>query len=153
MAGGRPRTVSLQPEGMIELGEEMCNWVKEHPDILHLSQWYSIEKMYTEKQWDAMQQMPEFLPYYERALRMVGIKYLDKTSNIRESAAQRWQRVYFRDLRKQEDSDLEAAAERAKKVEQTHCSPELEAKFNDFLNHFKSSSNLNIEDSNIKSDK
>ena len=90
---------------MEELGEEMIKWLYAHPDTLHLSEWYSIHKMFTYKQWDAMQQMPEFLPYYERALNIVGLKYLSKDSKVRDGISQRWQRVYFRDLRKQEDAD------------------------------------------------
>jgi len=111
MAGGRPRTVSLSPDEMIELGEEMLQWIIEN-DPIHLSQWYSIHKSYTDKQWDTMQVAPEFFPYYEKALKLVGFKYLKKDSPIEPSLKQRWQRVYFKDLRKREDSDADAQIER-----------------------------------------
>ena len=117
MSAGRPRTVSLPPEEMIKLGEEMIKWVKEHPEILHLSEWYSIEKMYLESQWDTMCRCPEFFPYYEQALKIVGRKYLDKTSNVRDGISQRWQRVYFKDLKRQEDADADADVIRKKSVE------------------------------------
>lgn len=114
--GGRPRTVSLQPDEMIELGHEMIQWLKEHPKALHLSAWYSIEKGFTDKMWATMQTMPEFLPYYEQALKIVGQKYLDKDSNVRDGISQRWQRVYFKDLRISEDADADAEAERKAKA-------------------------------------
>lgn len=100
---GRPRSVSPPAEDMIKLGEEMLYFVAKY-EPLHLSQWYSIEKMFTYKQWQAMQELPEFLPYYEKAIKMVAIKYLDGTVN--SSIAQRFLRVYFQDLREREDLDL-----------------------------------------------
>ncbi len=111
MTAGRPRTVTPPPEEMIKLGEEMIEWVKKNKP-LHLSQWYSIEKFITDKTWECMQVAPEFFPYYERALKLVGQQYLDKRSNVREGISQRWQRVYFKDLRKSEDIDAEEEAAR-----------------------------------------
>lgn len=99
---GAKRTVSLEPPEMIALGEEMIEWVKKN-DPLHLSQWYCIHKGFTDKQWDTMQQAPEFFPYYEKALKLVGLKYIQKDSPIEPSLKQRWQRVYYKDLRKEED--------------------------------------------------
>lgn len=111
MPRGAPRTVSLPEEEMIALGKEMVAWVKAN-DPLHLSAWYSIEKMFTEKQWEAFIQIKEFLPYYEQALKVVGQKYLDRDSNVREGISQRWQRVYFKDIRAQEDKDHAEKLER-----------------------------------------
>jgi len=105
MTAGRPRTVSLPYDEMIELGKEMIKWLKDHPETLHLCEWYSIHKEFTDKQWDAMQQMPEFLPYYERAIKIVGLKYINKDSKVRDGISHRWQRIYFKDLKKQEDED------------------------------------------------
>ena len=59
---GAPRTVSFPPDEMIKLGEEMVKWVNEHPEILHLSEWYTIHKMFTYKQWKTFIQCNEFLP-------------------------------------------------------------------------------------------
>jgi len=116
MTAGRPRTVSLPPDEMIKLGEEMIEWVKKN-DPLHLSQFYSIYKGYTDAQWRVMTEAAEFSPYYERALQLVGLKYLAKDSPIEPSLKQRWQRVYFKDIKRDEDAKLNEDLERAKKLE------------------------------------
>jgi len=115
MAAGAPRTTSFEPEEMIALGEEMISWIEDHPEILHLSEWYTIEKMFTYNQWKVMKDKPEFHPYYEKALKMVGRKYLDRDSNVREGASQRWQRVYFKDLREEEEATKDADSQRKQK--------------------------------------
>jgi hypothetical protein len=102
MVAGCPRTVSDSPEENIELGEKMIQWVTENNPI-HLSQWYSLEMFFTYNEWKTLIKRKEFIPYYEKALYLVGLKYLDKTSNIREGISQRWQRVYFKDLKEEED--------------------------------------------------
>lgn len=110
MSGGTPRTVSFSVKKMISLGKQMVAFVTAHRDtILHLSEWYTIEKGYTYNQWKAFIQCPEFLPYYEQALKIVGLKYVDKNSNVRDKISDRWQRIYFRDLKDEEDEDAKAA--------------------------------------------
>ena len=105
MPAGRPRTSTPPPDEMIALGEEMIAWViKNKP--LHLSHWWSVEKFITSKVWETMMVAPEFFPYYEHALRIIGLQYLDKTSNVRDSISHRWQRVYFKDLKQEEDEQL-----------------------------------------------
>lgn len=109
MGGGRPRQFAFTPEQMIELGKEMVAWVRAHKKtILHLCEWYTIEKGFTYNEWKNFIQLSEFLPYYEQALKIVGLKYVDKKSNVRDSISQRWQRIYFKDLREGEDEDAEA---------------------------------------------
>lgn len=109
MAVGCPRTVSLSEKDMIALGEEMVAYVKKNrKKMLHLSEWYTIEKAFTYNEWKTFIQKEEFLPYYEIALKIVGMQYLDKTSNVRDSISQRWQRIYFPDLKEGEDADKEA---------------------------------------------
>ena len=104
----RPRVFSFSPEEMIALGEEMVEYVKKNKKtILHLCEWYTIEKGYTYNEWKNFIQKAEFFPYYEQALKIVGLKYVDKNSNVREGISQRWQRVYFGDLKEQEDSDAD----------------------------------------------
>lgn len=103
MAGGRPRTVCPEHDELIALGEEMLDWLTHHPEALHVSEWYSIEKFIVEKVWELMIGKPEFSGYYEKAKRIIGKKYLDKSSNVREGISQRWQRVYFKDLREEEN--------------------------------------------------
>lgn len=110
MPAGRPRTVSLPPEEMIELGKEMVKWVEEN-DPLHLSEWYTIEKLYTYNEWDTFNKKPEFVPYYEKALKLIGRKYLDKKSDVRDNISQRWLRIYFKDLKEMEDEKVKHDAE------------------------------------------
>ena len=66
------------------------------------------KKGFTYKQWQTFIDREDFIPYYETALKIVGLKYVDKTSNVRDSIANRWQRIYFKDLRKREDEDADA---------------------------------------------
>lgn len=97
--GMRPRT-EFTNEEVQQLGEEMLEWVSVNKPI-HLSQWYSIEKMLTYNEFKTLSHYEDFIPYYQKALAIVGIKYLDGTVN--SSISHRWQRVYFKDLREEED--------------------------------------------------
>jgi hypothetical protein len=101
MAAGRPRTVSLPENKMIELGKEMVKWVKTNQP-LHLSEWYSIEKMYTYKQWDTFTQRSEFIPYYEQALSIIKKNYINGT--VPPPIAQRFLRIYFKEIKDNEDN-------------------------------------------------
>lgn len=143
----RPRTTALSEEEMIALGEEMIQWLKLHPQTLHLSEWYTIEKGFIYNEWKVFINKQEFYPYYERALKIVGKQYLDKTSNVRDGISQRWQRVYFKDLKDQEDEDLDAAAKRAKYVEEDkEKNSEICKKLDQLASEFSSNSNLkNVE--------
>ncbi len=136
----RPRTVSFSEKEMKELGEEMIAWVKSHPKMLHLSEWYSGEKMFLYNEWKTFIQKSEFIPYYEQALGIVGRKYLDKTSDVREGISQRWQRAYFKDLKEIEDQDLEDASLRAiKAAEGPKLDPELLEHFKAYMSILKAS--------------
>lgn len=118
MAGGRPRTISLTEDEMIALGQEMVDFVTQNEHIVYnLSDWYTIEKGYTYNEWKTFIQKQEFLPYYEKALRIVGRKYLAKESPIEPSLKQRWLRLYFRDIREQEDKTLDEDLQRKKDLE------------------------------------
>lgn len=109
MAGGRPRTVSFTEKEMIAMGKEMVKYATAYKKtILHLCEWYTIEKGFTYKEWKTFIQRQEFIPYYEQALKIVGLKYVDKNSNVRDGISQRWQRVYFGDLKESEDLDADA---------------------------------------------
>jgi hypothetical protein len=104
----RPRVFAYSTAKMIELGQEMVEFVNENiEDILHLSEWYTIEKGYTYNEWKNFIQIAEFLPYYEQALKIIGRKYVNKNSNVRDKISDRWQRIYFPDLREQEDKDAD----------------------------------------------
>lgn len=100
--GGRPRTVSPDPNQCIELGEQMIKWVKEN-NPSHLSEWYSIEMFIPWKTWNAMCEVPEFLPYYEVALNMIAKNI--RNESIDKSLGQRFLGLYHRDL-KQYDMDM-----------------------------------------------
>ena len=113
MTAGRPRTISFNEKEMIEMGKDMVAYcLKNKKTILHLCEYYTIEKGFTYNEWKTFIQKPEFLPYYEQALKIVGLKYVDKNSNVRDGISQRWQRVYFGDLKEHEDSDADAEAAR-----------------------------------------
>ena len=63
---GTRRTVSPEPEEMIKLGEEMVKWCKDN-DPLHITEWYCVEKGFTDKEWDTMIRREEFILYYQQA--------------------------------------------------------------------------------------
>lgn len=151
MPAGRPRKISFSPEEMIKLGEEMVKWVEEHPEVLHLSEWYTIEKMFTYNEWKTFIVKDEFFPYYEKALKMVGRKYLDKNSNIKDGISQRWQRVYFKDLKEEEDETAQFNSNLRKKENDTsNIPPDYIENFNRHMNALLNaqSSARNIEDTN-----
>lgn len=150
----RPRTVSLPPEEMIELGKEMVAWVRQRKDtILHLSEWYTIEKMFTYNQWKTFIACEEFFPYYEQALKIVGLKYLDKNSNVRDGISQRWQRSYFQDLTERENEDMKFESS-LKMQEAAQGSAIDEERFQKVINQLASnrSSSEKIAESSIISD-
>lgn len=117
MAIGRPRTVSPPDEELEKLGQQMLDFVSDKKNnVLHLSEWWSTEMFFIERVWDTICRREAFVPYYERALRIIGKKYIDKDSKVRDGISQRWQRVYFKDLKHSEDKDSEADYERKAKA-------------------------------------
>jgi predicted patatin/cPLA2 family phospholipase len=125
MAGGRPRTTTLPPDDMIAFGEEMIKFVSDPKNkALSLSEFYTGVKGYTYKEWKIMYVAPEFAPYYEKALRIVGKKYLDGTVNA--SIAQRYLRRYDAELREQEDADMRIKADIDKDSKKEEASNALE---------------------------
>lgn len=117
MPAGRPRTVSLPPEEMIELGKEMVEYVKEHKP-LHLNLWWMVEKEILEDEWECYIRTKEFFPYYKRALAIVGQQFLDKDSQADRAIKDRWQRIYYKDLRESEDETMKYKAELSKMTEE-----------------------------------
>lgn len=106
MAGGRPRTVSPPPDELEALGVEMVNWVEENKPI-HLCEWYSFQKFFTDNAWKTMICRQEFVGYYEKALKLVGMRYIDgNCKKVKDNICQRWQRVYFKDLKAEEDDTV-----------------------------------------------
>ncbi len=134
MAGGRPRTCSFPPEEMEDLGEEMLDWININQPI-HLSQWYTIHKRFTYNEWKTFIQRPEFVPYYEIALKLVGIKYLD--GSVDKSIAQRFLRVYFKDL-KEEENETSEFEYKLKVQEQSAVSEDQIKRHNALMNQISS---------------
>lgn len=124
----RPRTVSLPIDEMTQLGKEMLLWIKNNPETIHLSEWYTIEKGFIYNDWKTFIQRKEFIPYYERALKIIGLQYLKKDSPIEPNLKQRWQRVYFKDIRDEEDDT------KTKDRKELH---ELEKKLAEFIHTMK----------------
>ena len=108
---GRPRTVTPPDNELVALGDEMIGWVETNTPI-HLSQWWRLEKHFTKDVWKNICDHPKFSPYYEEALNIIGLQYLLKNSEIEPSLKHRWQRVYFKDLRDEEDTSADAQAVR-----------------------------------------
>jgi len=154
--GGRPRTVSLPPDEMIKLGEEMVKWCVENKP-LHLSQWWSIHKDISDDDWETFKKRPEFVRYYTKAMRIVGMGYLDKDSKVDVRVKDRWQRVYFKDLRSQEDEDAKFAS-RLKAEEAVVVDENFNNKFDKFSKAITeaqsqaSSKALKSSDTNSKAD-
>ena len=69
---------------------------------------------FTDEAWDTFRKRPEFVHYYTKALKLVGYAYIDKDSQVDVRLKDRWQRVYFKDLKYQEDQDADEASARKK---------------------------------------
>jgi len=103
MPGGRPRTVMpATVEETIALGEEMVAWVMEHQPV-QLSEWYSLEQKIIFKDWKALIQRPEFLPYYEQARVIVSKHYIEDTKRVRDGIAHRFLRHVCPEIRESDD--------------------------------------------------
>lgn len=142
-AGGRPRTTSLSSKDMIDLGKEMVEWVIENQPI-HLSKWYTVHKDFTDSQWDAFRKCPEFIHYYTKALKIVGYQYIDKDSKVDVRIKDRWLRVYFKDLRDQEDDDSRYMS-KLKAQEQNAASETDSKKLDALTNQISEALSLSIE--------
>lgn len=129
---GAPRTVSPEPPEMIKLGQEMVEWVKEN-NPLHLSEWYSIHKHYTNKQWDTFRDRAEFVQYYEEAIAYIRKNYIDGTVN--STIASRFLRLYFKDLKDEENETAEFHA-KLKSANDQIVDPEFKKKFDDLMDMY-----------------
>jgi hypothetical protein len=134
MAGGRPRTVSPDREQCIQLGEELVGWVAVN-NPTHLSEWFSIEKMIPWKTWNAMCELPEFLPYYEQALSLVARNARNGT--LHPSLAQRFLSLYHRDLKKEERDTAEFES-KLKSQEVTSLTEEMVSRHEAMMNQISS---------------
>lgn len=96
---GAHRKWSPSDEELVELGEEMVEWVAANKPT-HLSEWWSLEKWILRQNWKAISQMPAFLPYYNIGMMHVARNARDGT--LEKSIAQRFMSLYHPDLREQE---------------------------------------------------
>lgn len=122
--GGRPRTTGLSPEEMIELGEEMVAWVKEHKP-LHISFWWRAQKHFSYNQWKSFEDFVEFRPYRDEAMGLIAENYIN--GNVNASIAHRFLPIYFSDVREQEREHLKYEADLKKEVTQ-YTNPEDQAR-------------------------
>ncbi len=104
---GRKRTTTPPESETVKLGKELLEWLSKNK-ATHLSEWYSIVKMIPRSQWKAMTQVPEFLPFYEKALAIVAQTVRDGTIN--PSIAHRFLSLYHQDVREHEREEKEFEA-------------------------------------------
>ena len=104
--GGVPRTVTPEKDELIELGKSLLAWATDTKQELryHLNQWYTLKHGFTKKQYDHMCEKPEFQEYHQKARVAIASRYVD--SSIHPSIAQRFLRLYFPDLAKEENELL-----------------------------------------------
>jgi hypothetical protein len=113
--------------------------------------WYTIEKDISDKEWNTYRQRPEFVHYYTKALKIVGYNYLDKDSKVDGKIKDRWQRVYFKDLKEEEDET--AKFNQLLKFEELEKQPvEVIDKFNELMSLMKKNQERSIDEINIKTE-
>lgn len=101
--GGRPRTITPPKDYIIQLGEEYLEWLEEHPEAVHHTEFYSIEKRILRDQWDDICETQEFKGYYEQARNILAKRHM--TGAVKEGIAHRFLRLYLKDLRDEENAD------------------------------------------------
>ena len=144
----RPRTTCPPDEELDALGQEMLEWI-ENNDCVHVSDWYCIEKMIDDNTWDQMIEKDVFRPYYKKAIKLVGRKYLKEDTGIEPRIKDRWIRLYYKDLKKQEDTDKDEDIKRQKTLAET-VAPEQMAQIQAFMSLLDSARNNAIN--NTKSE-
>lgn len=109
--GGRPRTTSPSPEECIELGKDLVKWATEKSKEKRIlfSQWWAQKHHMIKKEWKALKELPEFLPYYELAQSALAVKAIDGT--MEKSFGHRYIRLYDRELIEEENNQMKWEAE------------------------------------------
>lgn len=115
---GRPRITVPTDKELIRLGKEMVEWATEPTDEFraHITQWYSIKKEIPKNSFDLYITKPAFQDYYRRTIQALAVKYLDGTVN--QSIAQRFLRLYFPELREEENELLQLKADLQRRNEE-----------------------------------
>lgn len=105
MPAGAPRTTSPSPDECIELGKHLVHWASTPPKEgmlkTNFQYWYAIEQFMTFKQWKALKQISQFLPYYEMARALLHNNMV--RGDVKEGVMQRYLRYYDIDLMEGED--------------------------------------------------
>jgi hypothetical protein len=112
---GAPRKTTPEKDELIELGKELVAWAEDtkHELRYHLNQWYTLKKGFTKVQYDKMVEKPEFREYHEKARVALAARYVD--SSIHPSIAQRFLRLYFPDMAKDENDLLKFKSDLTRK--------------------------------------
>jgi hypothetical protein len=124
-----PRTVCPEDNELIELGIELVEWAIAEPvnkkDLrIRFPQWYSLVKGFTEPIWDLMKRKPAFVPYYNQARTALATRYMN--GSISDSIAHRFIRIYFPEVKADENELItykaNAAAQAIQSYTQDDCS-------------------------------
>ena len=122
---GRPRTSVPEHDELIELGKDLVAWASDDSKEAkkekrwRFCDWYAIKHGFVKKQWEHMQEKPEFRGYYEQARAFLGLNYMDGTIN--PSIAHRFLRKYIDDVK---DEENEEAAYKASLTKQAEMNPD-----------------------------
>lgn len=106
--GGRPRENIPEKDEMIELGKDLVEWAstKVKGELrCRWCEWYAKRHFFIRTQWEKMIEKPEFRGYYEVARVYLSERWLDGT--VKEGIAQRYLRLYDKELRDHEDQDAD----------------------------------------------
>lgn len=124
MVAGKPRTLTPSKEETLKLGKDLVEWASkptqdhETPgERLRFAEWYCIKHFMIAKQFKALQQLPEFKPFYEKARSMLAIRLVNagQKGYIKEGIAHRFLRYYCDDVRESENDKILFEAEAKKK--------------------------------------
>jgi len=117
MVAGRPRTVSPSPEECITLGEDLKSWATEETKEWRclLGQWWCLKHGLLRSEWNTLKQAKEFLPYYEAAQQSLAVKCVSGT--MKEGFAQRYIRLYDRELVEEENAQAKIDADLKRPLE------------------------------------
>ena len=154
---GRPPNPGYSDAEVIQLGEEMLQWIRDcdnNPkcDVVHLSEFYSEIKGIAYSQWKSLiNDRSCFLPYYEKAKEWMGKRIL-KNTNLPTAYGSRFLNIYFKEIR---DTEREIMKEKvdyeiSKKLEMEEnrrLSPN-DNLLSDLINHVKSISSTKLNESN-----
>lgn len=113
---GRPRTLLPKDDEEIHrLGEELVAWAVDNPkkEKYHLTQWFLMEKMFSPNLFHVLEHNEIFIPYLKIAKAHLSFQYVNGTIN--PSIAHRFMRLYFDDVKKDENDLIAYKAEVARK--------------------------------------